>query len=105
MIGPQGPVYWRAGFVNLEEFGSITRLRFVHILPERVKPCSGNCVCKQLRCTDANVAIDDVRLVCDAVHSVVETDVCRARSVPFAGCPRDATAFTTTGKHRRERGF
>ena len=96
MTGEQGPIFWRAGFVNLEEFNTIYQIRFKHILPEK-GTCSGNCMCKGGMCTYGNIALDSIRLVCEAAHYKVGTSACTTRAVPFAGCAREATDYSSKG--------
>ncbi|XP_048577652.1 uncharacterized protein LOC5509903 isoform X2 [Nematostella vectensis] len=100
MEGSQGPVYWRSAYVNLEQF-IVYRIRFEHTLPRRPSHCDscGNAdsaICLECKacpgdvCPRANVAIDDVKLMCEELLSEKPPELCRARSNPLPGCERQA---------------
>ena len=100
MTGDQGDIFWRAAYVNLEQFNKIYQIRFVHILPE------GNCrqnslkctVCKYQKCPAANVAIDSINLDCQGRSRHVAVGVCQKRSAVLAGCEMPAVMASVIGK-------
>lgn len=103
MKGPQGDIFWRSAFVNLEMFSKIYRqkiyqIRFVHTLPE--SDCnrgSQQCtVCKYQKCPTANVAIDNIRLDCQEVIKV-PLEMCKERTATLSGCEIHANMPLTTG--------
>ena len=104
MTGQQGPVFWTAGFVNLEGFSTIHQIRFKHILPEEANICTpGKCVCKGKKCTYGNVAVDSIRLECEANdYELNSTEACKTRAVPFTSCAREATDYSSKGTEKRD---
>lgn len=99
MTGDQGDIFWRAAFVNLENFNRVYQIRFVHTLPE------GNCnknsqqcnVCKHQKCPAANIAIDGIKLECQKENKHVPFEVCKKRTAVLTGCEMLAVMASVTG--------
>ena len=100
MTGDQGDIFWRAAFVNLEKFNKVYQIRFVHTLPEgNCHPGSPKCtICKYQKCPAANLAIDEIELVCQSNKKDVPAEVCNKRTAVLAGCEMEAVMASVVGK-------
>jgi hypothetical protein len=90
MRDDQGGQYWRQGYVKLSNFPKLTQIIFGFTIARKPEP--------NFPISYGNVSIDDVRLVCERIErKSVDTDVCRQRKIPSAGCIHPATQPTVKG--------
>lgn len=96
MSESQGPIYWRAAYIDLEQYAKVYGIRLFHTLPERSILCNKcpNCpeckVCPGGTCNLANVAIDDIQLWCEASSNVTVTSLCQSKRALSIGCEHTA---------------
>ncbi len=86
----QGGPYWRQGYVKLSNFPKLNQIIFRFTLARKPEP--------NFPISHGNVSVDDVRLVCERIERTsVDTDVCKQRKIPSAGCMHPATLPTVKG--------
>ena len=90
MRDDQGGSYWRQGFVKLSQFPKLAQIIFEFTLDAQPEP--------NFPKSHGNVSIDDIKLICERIsRTSVDTDVCKQRKIPSAGCLHHATQPTVKG--------
>ena len=90
MRDDQGGEYWRQGFVKLSNFSKLTQVIFEFTLAAKPEP--------NYPLSHGNVSVDDIKLLCQRItRTSVNTDVCKQRKIPSAGCLHPATQPTSKG--------
>ena len=93
----QGKLVWRQAVINLDRF-KVQKVRFIHQLPGKDDDHYGSHFpCPNNVCPQANVAISNIKLECEADHQVLDAEVCRKRLVTSASCEHYTTDYMTKG--------